>query len=118
MLGELWLSAKNHEGFLAMNIPLEHILCFAGALFGLGLLGMILQRSMLRLFLATEALLNGAAFGFIGTAIYFGHIEGHIMFLMVLAVAAAEVGIGLSVLLHYDRLFHTIDIGSAFKKES
>lgn len=94
-------------------IPLEHILCFSGALFGMGLLGLCLQRSILRVLLAIEAMLNGAAFGFIGTAVHFGQVEGHIMFLMVLAVAAAEVGVGLSILLHYDRLFDSLDLGAA-----
>lgn len=91
-------------------IPLEHILCFAGALFGMGLIGLFLQRSLLRILIAVEAMLNGAAFGFIGTAVHWQNMDGHIMFLMVLAVAAAEVGVGLSILLHYDRLFHTLDI--------
>jgi NADH-quinone oxidoreductase subunit K len=93
-------------------IPLEHILGFSAGLFGLGLLGLCLQRSILRVLLAIEAMLNGAAFGFVGTAAHFGQVEGHVMFLMVLAVAAAEVSIGLSVLLHYDRLFNTLDIRS------
>lgn len=93
-------------------IPIEHILCFSGALFGMGLLGLCLQRSMLRVLLSMEAMLNGAAFGFIGTALHYGQVEGHIMFLLVLVVAAAEVGVGLSILLHYDRLFDTLDIGA------
>jgi NADH-quinone oxidoreductase subunit K len=93
-------------------IPLEHILGFAGALFALGLLGITVQRNILRLLLAIEAMLNGAAFGFIGTAIHYNQVEGHIMFILVLAITAAEVGIGLAVLLHYDRIFHNIDIWS------
>lgn len=98
-------------------IPLEHILCFAGALFGMGLFGLFLQRSILRILLAIEAMFNGAAFGFIGTAVHFGQVEGHIMFLLVLAIAAAEVGVGLAVVLHYDRLFHTLDITSLINRK-
>jgi NADH-quinone oxidoreductase subunit K len=90
-------------------IPLEHILGFSAALFSIGL---CLQRNILRLLLAVEAMLNGAAFGFIGTAVHYNHIEGHIMFLLVLAVTAAEVGIGLAILLHYDRQFGNLDLAS------
>ncbi len=93
-------------------IPLHHILAFSSALFAVGLLGICLQRNILRLLLAVEAMLNGAAFGFIGTAVHYNQVEGHVMFLLVLAVTAAEVGIGLAVLLHYDKLFHNIDIAS------
>jgi NADH-quinone oxidoreductase subunit K len=93
-------------------IPLHHILSFSAALFSLGLFGLCFQRNILRLLLAIEAMLNGAAFGFIGTAVHYHQVEGHIMFLLVLAVTAAEVGIGLAVLLHYDRLFKNIDIAS------
>lgn len=98
-------------------IPLEHLLAFAGALFAVGLLGLCLQRNVLRVLLAIEAMLNGAAFGFIGTAVHFGHVDGQIMFLLVLAVAAAEVGIGLSVVLHYDRLFESLDISLITRQE-
>lgn len=91
-------------------IPLDHILTIAGALFALGLMGLMLQRSILRLLLAIEAMFNGAAFGFIGTAVHFGNVDGHIMFLLVLSVAAAEVCIALALVLNYDRLFKTLDI--------
>lgn len=98
-------------------IPLEHILGFSAAMFAMGLMGLFLQRSLLRLILAVEAMLNGAAFGFIGTANHFGHVEGHLMFLFILAVAAAEVSVGLSLMLLYDRLFQTLDIGSISPKQ-
>jgi NADH-quinone oxidoreductase subunit K len=93
-------------------IPLHHILGFSAALFAVGLLGICFQRNILRLLLAIEAMLNGAAFGFIGTAVHYDQVEGHVMFLLVLAVTAAEVGIGLSILLHYDRLFGNLDVAS------
>lgn len=98
-------------------IPLEHILGFSGSLFAMGLLGLCLQRSMLRVLLSVEAMLNGAAFGFIGTAVHLGQVEGHIMFLLILAVAAAEVSVGLSLLLHYDRLYKTLDLSSVVSRK-
>lgn len=91
-------------------IPLEHILAFSAALFAMGLLGLTVQRSVLRVLLAVEAMLNGAAFGFIGCASHFGQVEGHIMFLLVIAAAAAEVGIGLAVVLQYHRHFSSLDL--------
>jgi NADH-quinone oxidoreductase subunit K len=91
-------------------IPLAHILAIAGALFGLGLLGLSLQRNVLRLLLAVEAMFNGAAFGFVGTAMHFGRVDGQIMFLLVLSVAAAEVCIALAIVLNYERLHKTLTL--------
>ena len=93
-------------------IPLPHILIFAAALFAMGLVGLFLQKSLLRLLLSVEAMFNGASFGFIGTAVHLGSIDGHVMFLVILSVAAAEVCVGLAIVLHYDRLFKTLDINA------
>lgn len=91
-------------------IPLEHIVIIAGLIFALGLLGVMRHNNILRLLLAVEAMFNAAAFGFIGTAVHFGHIDGHIMFLLILGVASAEVCIALAIVLNYDRLCKTLDI--------
>jgi NADH-quinone oxidoreductase subunit K len=91
-------------------IPLEHILALASALFGLGLMGLFLQTNFLRLLLALEAMFNGAAFGFVGTAVHFGSIDGHVMFIIILSVAAVEASVALAVLLNYNRIFKTLDI--------
>ena len=94
-------------------IPLEHILSIAGALFGVGLLGLLWQKNVLRLLLAVEAMFNGSAFGFIGTAVHYGKLNGHIMFFLVLTVAAAEVCIALAIVLNYDRWFKNLDMSLA-----
>lgn len=90
-------------------IPLEHIIYFSGALFAIGLFGLLWQTNLLRILISVEAMLNACAFIFIGCAVHYGNVDGYIMFLMVLAVAASEVGIGLAILLNYDRLVKTLD---------
>lgn len=91
-------------------IPLEHILYVSGALFAVGIFGLLWQTNLLRLLIAVEAMINGAAFAFVGTAVHFNNVDGYMMFIMILAVAAAEVGIGLAIVLHYDRLLKTLDV--------
>lgn len=91
-------------------IPLEHILYVSGALFAVGIFGLVWQTNLLRLLIAVEAMINGAAFAFVGTAVHFNNVDGYMMFIMILAVAAAEVGIGLAIVLHYDRLLKTLDV--------
>jgi len=92
-------------------IPLEHVLYFSAALFAVGIFGLLWQKNLLRLLIAIEAMLNGAAFAFIGCAVHFHNVDGYLMFFMILSVAASEVGIGLALLLHYDRLEKTLFVG-------
>lgn len=91
-------------------IPLEHILYFCTALFSVGLFGLLWQRNLLRLLIAIEAMLNAAAFLFIGVATHYSNVDGYMMFFMILAIAAAEVGISLAVLLNYNRLEKTLQL--------
>lgn len=100
-----------------ITIPLEHILFFSLALFLMGVMGLFLQSSILRIFLAVEAMLNGAAFGFIGTAVHYHQVDGHIMFMMILAAAAAEVSIGLALIFGYYQAFGSLDLSAVNTRE-
>lgn len=95
-------------------IPIEHVLLFSSVLFALGLLGLMLHRNLLRVLLSIEAMFNGIAFGFVGVSRFYEQMDGQVMFLMILAVAAAEVSLALALVLNYDRLFgHTSIKGGA-----
>ena len=91
-------------------IPLEHILYISGALFAVGIFGLLWQTNLLRLLIAVEAMINGAAFAFVGTAVHFNNVDGYMMFIMILPVAAPAVGIGLAIVLHSARLLKTLDV--------
>lgn len=90
---------------------MNEVLIVSSILFSLGLLGLLIRRNLLFIFLSIEVMFNAAAFAFVGIACQLGQPEGQVMFLLISSVAAAEIGVGLALLIAYDRIFKTINIG-------
>jgi NADH-quinone oxidoreductase subunit K len=88
-------------------------LLLASLLFGLGLLGLLLRRNMLFMLMSIEVMLNAAGLAFVSAASLYGDPDGQIIFLFILAVAAAEVAVGLAMILLWYRQRGTLDADSA-----
>jgi NADH-quinone oxidoreductase subunit K len=93
------------------GVPLVLYLAVSGALFLLGLLGVMIRRNPLLMLLAVELLLNSANVALIGFSRYWNVTDGHIFALVVMVVAAAEVviGLGLVVAVYKQRLELDVD---------
>ena len=93
------------------EIPLGFYLALSGALFLLGLVGVLIRRNPLLLLLAVELMLNGANVALVGFARYWNDTGGQIFALIVMVVAAAEVviGLGLVVAIFRQRLELDVD---------
>jgi len=85
------------------QIPLEHGLFVAGALFLLGLIGVMARRNILFVLLSIEIMLNASGLAFVVAGSRWGQADGQIMFIFILAMAAAEVSVGLALVI---RLYH------------
>jgi NADH-quinone oxidoreductase subunit K len=81
-----------------MNISLEHYLVVSGALFSLGLLGVIMRRNLLVIYMCLELMLNAANLALVAMSRYNGNLDGQIMVFFVITVAAAEVAVGLALI--------------------
>ena len=83
----------------------------AGVLFGIGTTGVILRRSPLIVLLSLEIMLNASNLALVGFSRHFGNVDGQIFAISVMAVAAAEVvvGLGLIVALSRDRIDLDVD---------
>lgn len=92
------------------TIPVEHGLIVAGILFILGLIGVLTRRNIVFVLMSLEVMLNASGLAFIVAAARWGHAEGQIMFLMILTLAAAEVAVGLGLIIQMYRKYHTVDI--------
>lgn len=90
---------------------MNEILIVSSILFSIGAMGLVMRRNLLFMLLAIEVMFNAAAFAFIGIACKLGQVDGQVMFLLIASVAAAEIGIGLALLMAYERIFKTIDLG-------
>ncbi|NQV68750.1 MAG: NADH-quinone oxidoreductase subunit NuoK [Pseudohongiella sp.] len=92
------------------SIPIEHGLILAGILFVLGLLGVMTRRNIVFVLMSLEVMLNAGGLAFIVASSRWGHADGQVMFLMILTLAAAEVAVGLGLIIQVYRRFHTVDI--------
>lgn len=99
------------------GVPLALYLVVSGGLFLLGLLGVLTRRNPLLLFLAVELLLNSANLALVGFSRYWNVTDGHVFALVVMVVAAAEVviGLGLVVAVFRQRLALDVDQMSSMK---
>ena len=73
--------------------------CFAGVLFVLGLAGVIVRRNLLFILLCVEIMLNAAGLAFMVAGARWGQPDGQVMFIFLLTMAAAEVAVGLALIL-------------------
>ena len=92
------------------SIPIEHGLILAGILFVLGLIGVLTRRNVVFVLMSLEIMLNASGLAFIVAGARWGHADGQVMFLIILTVAAAEVAVGLALILQMYRRFHTVDL--------
>ncbi len=94
-----------------MGISLMYYLLVSGGLFALGLAGVLIRRNMLLLLLAVELMLNGANVALIGFSRHWDVTDGQIFALVVMVVAAAEVviGLGLIVAVYRQRIVLDVD---------
>ena len=78
-------------------------------LFGLGLVGLLSRRNILYMLLSLEIMLNAASLAFIAGGARWGQVDGEIMFLFILTLAAAEVSVALGIVLQLSYRFRTLD---------
>lgn len=97
---------------MPQTIPIEHGLIVAAVLFCLGLIGVLTRRNIVFVLMSLEIMLNASGLAFIVAASRWGHADGQVMFLMILTLAAAEVAVGLGLIIQMYRRFHTVDINT------
>jgi NADH-quinone oxidoreductase subunit K len=90
-------------------IPLTHGLILAAILFALGLIGVLVRRNLIAVLMSLEIMLNAAGLAFIVAGSRWNQPDGQIMFLLVLTLAAAEVGVALGLVMQIYRRFKTLD---------
>lgn len=94
------------------TVPMEHGLILAAILFVLGLTGVLVRRNIVFLLMSLEIMLNAAGLAFIVAGARWGQPDGQIMFIFVLTMAAAEVAVGLALVLSLYHRFKTLDARS------
>jgi NADH-quinone oxidoreductase subunit K len=81
-----------------MHVGLQHFLIVSGLLFCLGLLGVIMRRNLLIIYMCLELMLNAGNLALVGMSRYNGVLDGQIVVFFIITVAAAEVAVGLALI--------------------
>ena len=81
-----------------MNIGLEHYLVVSVLLFCLGLVGVIVRRNLLVIYMSLELMLNAANLALVAFSRYTDSLDGQVFVFFIITVAAAEVSVGLALI--------------------
>jgi NADH-quinone oxidoreductase subunit K len=92
---------------------MEHGLILGAILFALGLTGVLIRRNIVFMLMSVEIMLNAAGVAFIVAGARWGQVDGQIMFIFILTMAAAEVSVGLALVLQLYHSFKTLDVDAA-----
>ncbi len=91
-------------------ITLNHYLWVSGILFALGILGVVVRRNALVVFMALEMNLNAANLALIAFSKYNKIVDGQIFVFFIIAIAAAEVAVGLAIIVALYRRKQTVSV--------
>ena len=85
----------------------------AAILFVLGLIGVLVRRNLIFILMSMEVMLNAAGLAFVVAGSRWAQPDGQVMFIFILATAAAEVSVGLALLLQLYHRYKTLDADAA-----
>jgi NADH-quinone oxidoreductase subunit K len=77
------------------------------------MLGLMIRRNIIFILISLEVMLNAAALAFVAAGAHWGQPDGQVVFMLILTVAAAEVAVGLGLVLQVQKRFKTLDMDRA-----
>ncbi|MEQ1831958.1 MAG: NADH-quinone oxidoreductase subunit NuoK [Candidatus Eisenbacteria bacterium] len=89
-------------------MPLSWLIALSAIVFTIGVVGVLVRRNALIIFMSIELMLNAANLAFVSFASHLKSLDGQIFVFFVMTVAAAEVAIGLAIIVQLFRLRETV----------
>jgi NADH-quinone oxidoreductase subunit K len=93
-----------------MTVTIDWYVALSAILFTIGALGVLLRRNAIVVFMCIEMMLNSANLLFVAFARHLGNLDGQVLVFFVIVVAAAEVAVGLALIVTIFRTKHSINI--------
>lgn len=90
------------------SITIHHFLILSALLFCLGFVGTVIRKNILIVFMSLEVMLNAVNLTFVALARYYNVMDGHVIAIFVMAIAAVEVAIGLGIVIAIFRNKQTV----------
>ena len=94
-------------------IPVQYYLLLSAAVFCIGVFGILTRRNALMFLMSVELLLNAANINLVAFSQFHGNLTGQTFSLFTLAIAAAEVAVGIGIILVLYRNFQDVDVAKA-----
>lgn len=94
-------------------MPLAAYLLLGALIFAIGAIGVVIRTNALSMLIAVEVMLNAVNLTFVAAARQHGELDGVVVALFVIAVAAAEVGVGLAIVIDLARRHGGVDVDRA-----
>lgn len=91
-------------------VPISYYLVLSAVLFSLGVLGFLLKRNIITLFMSIELMLNAVNLSFVAFATQWQALSGHVFVFFVMVVAAAEAAVGLAIIIAVFRTRQTLNV--------
>jgi NADH-quinone oxidoreductase subunit K len=89
--------------------PVSYVMVLSGILFAIGVLGVLIRRNIIVMFMSIELMLNAVNLSFIGLSQRIGSIDGQVIVFFVITVAAAEAAVGLGIIISLFRNRATVN---------
>jgi len=94
-----------------VTIPISYYLLLSAILFAIGVTGVLTRRNAIVIFMCIELMLNAVNLAFVAFAKQLGQGDGQVFVFFVMAVAAAEVAVGLAIIIALFRNREAVDVG-------
>lgn len=95
---------------LLTQISVNHYLVLSAILFSTGMIGVLLRRNIIVVFMSIELMLNAVNISFVAFSHYFGKVDGQVMVFFVMTIAAAEAAVGLALAVSIFKRFKEVNI--------
>lgn len=98
-------------------VPTEAFVMLSAVLFALGVMGVLLRKNAILVFMSVELMLNAANLALVAFARHWGSLDGHLFVFFIMTVAAAEVAIGLALIVAIFKNKQSINIDDLHQME-
>jgi NADH-quinone oxidoreductase subunit K len=98
------------NSFFAQEVPLSWYLMLSAILFSLGVVGFLIKRNLITMFMSIELMLNAVNLSFVTFARQWSAVQGQIFVFFVMVVAAAEAAVGLAIIISVFRARATLAV--------
>ena len=93
-----------------MIVPLEHVIILSIIIFSIGIMGVLLRKNVIIIFMSIELMLNAVNLSLVGFSRYYNSVDGQVFVFLIMTLAAAEVAVGLAIIVSLFRNKQTINI--------